>query len=711
MAVNVVLKSVWNDKGLKEAQSSFSKFGKNLTKVGATLAAVATGAAVAALVSAGKAAAEDAKSQALLAQQLRNTVDANDAMIASVEESIKQMQLSAAVADDVLRPAFAQLVRATGDVDQATRLMQIALDVSAGTGRDVNAVAIALSRAYQGNTTALSRLGIKAKDGVDVFAMLEEQFAGAAETAARNDPFQRLTIIFGELQEQLGQFLLPYLNNLADFFASQDFQVGFAELIEAIAITIEEFDRFFKQVSGTNALNFLQTRLTLIAGVLSTIAFAAGEVGETIQLLLQGKWQEAGRNVATFGNQLDTFTRNFNRRLDDARKRAQQSLVRTPTTLTGGGGFNFTKPDANVPKKETAAQKAAREQREGIEKAREIIAETAKELEALQAENTKELAKINADYLDKVAETNRDFAKRLADIVQQSQDRLRDAYRNAVAINISEIFGARTTQKITTEIKKIVGNIQTTITRETEETVGGSVDDLVTGLRNKLESSRQLLANSAALASAGFSQTFIEQVVGAGTDTGNELAKAILEATPETQNELRNLFIAVETQAETGMDALAKSIYEKAGLATRELKALYATTQSEQVEALLELKNELDKSLQETNEAFKAAVIELKDKLKAELAEIKTDISAVTAELQALLDKMSELSGVKIGIPDVVMPATPTPTKPTTGGTTINVIAKTDPTKSAAETGRQVAKVINKYTGRGGGLKIGQAAV
>lgn len=703
MAVNVVLKSLWDGKGLKNAQSAFDKFGKSIGKIGG---AIAAGLSIRALTEAARAATEDAKSQALLAEQLRNTVGANDEMIASVEQSIGAMQMSAAVADDVLRPAFAQLVRATGDVDQATRLMQIALDVSAATGRDVNSVTIALSKAYQGNTTALSRLGIKAQDGVDVFAMLEEQFAGAAETAARNDPFQRLTIIFGELEEQIGQMFLPYLNQIADYFSSADFSTAFASMSASIGEAIKSIDRLFMQVSGSNALTFFINLVDAAAVGLAEIAFVAGDAAKTIGMIFTGDFAGAGKQMSTFMNRYNRFVQDIYKAQDEAKARAAKS----------GGGSAFipkltptTKGGAKTTK-ETAAQKAAREQREGIEKARKIIEDTAKELEALQAENTKELAAINADYLDRVAETNKDFGKQLADIVQQSQDRLRDAYRNAVAVNISEIFGARTTQKITTEVKKIVGNIQTTITRETEETVGGSVNDLVAGLKDKLEKSRQLLANSAALASAGFSQTFIEQVVGAGTETGNELAKAILEATPETQKELSDLFKAVETESETGMDKLAKSIYEKAGLATTELKNLYNQTVIEQSEALKDLKDQLDKDLLETNQKFKDAVTKLKEQMMEDLAAIKTDISALKDEIQALIDKMNELAGIKVTAPSIpataapVIPTVPTtPNKPTVVNQNI-ITVKTDPTKSVSQTGAAISKAINKYTKGGGGL-------
>lgn len=705
--VRVVLKSVYDDKGIKNAQKAFDNIGKTLAKVGG---AVAAAFSVRAIANATRAAAEDAKSQALLAEQLRNTVGANEEMIGSVEESIAKMQLSAAVADDVLRPAFAQLVRATGDTAQATRLMDIALDVSAATGRDVNAVAIALSRAYQGNTTALSRLGIKAEEGVDVFAMLEEQFAGAAETAARNDPFQRLTIIFGELEEQIGQMFLPYLNEIADYFASADFQTAFASMAASIGEAIKQIDALFRQLTGSTALTFFINLVDAAAVGLSQIAFVAGDAARTIGMIFAGDFAGAGRQFSTFLTRYNQFVQEIYRKQDEAKARANR----------GGGGSAFVPTfTPTTPKGKTEQQKqkdAALENRlKELEKARNIINDANRELVELQREVTAEIAQLNADFADQVASTNAEFAKRLNDIVRDSQNRLRDVYKSAVSVNISDLFGERTTQKVKTEVSKLVNGIRTTIVRETEEITGGSVNDLVAGLTKKLSDSKQLLENASLLASKGFTQTFIEQVVGSGVETGNELAKAILESTPETQKELQDLFKAVENQAETGMDSLARSIYEKQGLATKELKDLYTETQQEQIAALKALQTELDKNLAEANTKFQDSVTKLKDQVKKDLGEITTDLGKFKTEIDTLFAKLTELETK--GVSGIVTPVTPIipeiPASAISGKaqTVVNVNVKTDSTQSPAMVGKQISRTINKYTTRGGGLRTGPASV
>ena len=742
--VRVVLKSVYDDKGIKNAQKAFDNIGKSIAKVGGAIAAAFS---IKALANFSRAAAEDAKSQALLAEQLRNTVGANEELIASVEQSISKMQMEAAVADDVLRPAFGQLVRATGDVTQATRLMDIALDVSAATGRDVNAVAIALSRAYQGNTTALSRLGIKAQEGVDVFAMLEEQFAGAAETAARNDPFQRLTVIFGELEEQIGQIFLPYLNQIADYFASADFQTAFTRMGVSIGEAVNQIDGLFRTLTGSNALTFFINLVDAAAVGLAQIAFVAGDAAKTLGMIFTGDFAGAGRQFSTFLTRYNKFVQDIYKAQDAATRRSATTgnsiFSSTIPSLggTGAGGRARSGPTAfeQTQKIIQNAQKKLREAQakysEAIAAARSAYDKAIVEAEKLYQETLTEATKRRDESLSEalkahaknVAGIQRDFAQRQADIIQQSIDRLRDAYSQAVRANVADLFGT--------------------------EAVGKSIDKLITNLRDRLTASRTLVANTALLASQGFSQTFLEQIVGSGLETGNELSKAILEATPETQRELQSLFGALESESETGMDSLAKTIFDKTGLATTELKKLFAQTQTDLVEALKqaqtdysEAQAEILKSFDETmteattrrDEAFAKALSSMNEALaeakdqyletvraireafEEEIKNLEGKLGGLGATVRQLLALLAGLQGGEIKIPTVTTPTFPTTVTPpiitpqpikTQPVVVINNNVKVDPTQSPSMTGAAISKAINKYIGGGGGLNRGIAAV
>ncbi len=77
----------------------------------------------------------------------------------AVEDYIANLQRVTGVLDDQLRPAFQQLLTATGSITKSQDALQTALNISAATGKSLTEVSAALTRGFSGNTTGLSRLG------------------------------------------------------------------------------------------------------------------------------------------------------------------------------------------------------------------------------------------------------------------------------------------------------------------------------------------------------------------------------------------------------------------------------------------------------------------------------------------------------------------------------------------------------------------------
>lgn len=215
-------------KTLDQASGKASRFGSTLNK-----ASVVAGAGLAALgaagVSAAKAAADDAAAADQLALALKNSTGASDEGVASVEDWISKTSAATAVADDQLRPALATLARATGDVSKSQDAMAVALDVSAATGKDVEAVSAALAKGYAGNTAALGRLvpgmdkAVLASGDMDkVMAELARTTGGAAAKSAKSAAGQMrgMEIAMGEAQEEIGAALLPAMSALAKLLSS-----------------------------------------------------------------------------------------------------------------------------------------------------------------------------------------------------------------------------------------------------------------------------------------------------------------------------------------------------------------------------------------------------------------------------------------------------------------------------------------------------------
>lgn len=216
-------------KAVGDAEGSLERLSGSFKKV-AAVTAVGVGAIAAGIGFAVKAAAEDQKSFELLNQALKANTDATSEQIKAIDGSIGAMSKQLGIADDQLRPAFANLARATGDVTKSQELLVLSTNISAATGKDLEAVSIALSKAYGGNVAGLQKLGIpldenliKTKDFNGAVEALSATFGGAAEVAAGTfeGKLSRLKIISGELVEQVGSYLLPIFTSLADIFLNK----------------------------------------------------------------------------------------------------------------------------------------------------------------------------------------------------------------------------------------------------------------------------------------------------------------------------------------------------------------------------------------------------------------------------------------------------------------------------------------------------------
>ena len=238
MATGAVIARIitqYSDKGSKAARRDIMRLGKDFDKFAGkvgkafTVAAVASAAFAAKVgVDAVKAAIEDQKSQALLANSLRNTVGATDDAIKSVEDYITAQQMLVGVSDTELRQSLITLTNVTGDLTQAQALQNVALDTAAGTTKDLQTVSLAIAKAYNGNIGALTKLGVsidkttvKNKDFKGAIDQVTKAYGGQALTAADTleGRLRKLQIAYGEILETLGYALLPVIQEFAEYIS------------------------------------------------------------------------------------------------------------------------------------------------------------------------------------------------------------------------------------------------------------------------------------------------------------------------------------------------------------------------------------------------------------------------------------------------------------------------------------------------------------
>jgi hypothetical protein len=238
MALAIPIISSFDDKGVSSAIKEFKNLESASDKIGfaaqkaakvAELGFLALGAAGLAtagfLLKAAKAAGEDEAAQVKLESQIRATVKVSDAQVDSIEKFIDKTQRAVGVSDDNLRPAFGRLLGATKDVREAQDLLNVALDLAAITGKDVETTSRAIARAQEGAYGPLDKLGLgyekgelKARGFEGTLKDLEVRFGGAALDKANTfeGTMSRLKVTLGELEESIGAKVLPILTDLAE---------------------------------------------------------------------------------------------------------------------------------------------------------------------------------------------------------------------------------------------------------------------------------------------------------------------------------------------------------------------------------------------------------------------------------------------------------------------------------------------------------------
>lgn len=269
--------------GLDDAERKTNSFGSSLgSMLGPALAgaAIAAGALAVKLgVDGVKAAMEDEAAAAKLAQTLNNLGLAH--ATGPVEDYISSLETEFGIADNQLRPAFDRLVRSTHDVNKAQELLSLSLDVSAGTGRDLQSVVMALGKAADGSTTGLARLGagldkatLASGDLDKITKALGDTFAGQASVKAGTlqGSLDRITLAADNLKEAFGLGVIDAFNNTSDT----------ADDLVSSLNDLEPVMRTLGASAGEGLMNFAKNMV--VVGAMAK-ALKGGDFGKLAELL------------------------------------------------------------------------------------------------------------------------------------------------------------------------------------------------------------------------------------------------------------------------------------------------------------------------------------------------------------------------------------------------------------------------------------------
>ena len=331
---NVAIDVVTTVKGTQNLDLAHKKLGSldtAVSKLGRTLAITFSATALAAFGNAAVTAfANDDKSAKILTQTLSNLGLAfNDVPVESFISKLSELN---GIAKTDLRTSFDTLVRQTLDTTKAQDLLNLSLNVSKGTGKDLSTVTTAISKAYGGNFTALSKLGAgltKADLASKNFELIQKKlaatFAGDAAVAANSyaGKIDRLKNSYEDFKISVGSGIVDAFSFATSSGGSIDkFQAGMASVATNIANTVRGVGVIIGYIDDAN------TKLAKTTGFSFTEAFKSffGLSGLAI-----AKLQSIGKDAKATATRAASGTANsqFDKAIKDSAKlqAAQKKLA------------------------------------------------------------------------------------------------------------------------------------------------------------------------------------------------------------------------------------------------------------------------------------------------------------------------------------------------------------------------------------------------
>jgi hypothetical protein len=259
------------DRGLKQGSASLDKFGKQAKSTSAQVgvsfrglgkaagaAGVAMGAAglASGLRDAVKAAGESEKVQSRLQAQLRASGISYRVHAGEIDKVIAKTSKLSALDDEDLGAALTNLVQRTGSLSQSYGLLGTASDLARAKNLDVAKAAELVGRVADGNVNALSRYGVKVREGAtaqEALAQVQRTFAGQAEAYGKTSAgaFDRLNVATGNLKEQIGAQLAPALaraaNAASSFLSDGGFQRALGSVRSAVQTAVASISSGFSR--------------------------------------------------------------------------------------------------------------------------------------------------------------------------------------------------------------------------------------------------------------------------------------------------------------------------------------------------------------------------------------------------------------------------------------------------------------------------------
>ena len=329
---DILIGSKFDAKGFKQAERAVDKLGKSVKGAAGALGLALSARAA---INFGKAAVKAFAEDEAAASRLAKTVDNLGLSFANAElaKFVEDLSMSSGVVDDKLRPALQGLLTTTGSVVNSQKLLKQAIDISAGSGVDLETVANDLAQAYVGNTkglkkynTGLTQAELKAASFEEIQKKLNEQFSGsnAAYLGTYAGKMQLLTTAAGEAKETIGGGLIEAFKILAGDTSINDLAAKMKTLATNIADFFRGLAQGFKDLA---AMPVIKQMLQLAGILLKILGKVAG--GVVSPFVTEGaRSRSSGLAPASANSHLASLSADANAKAAAAAEKAARARAR-----------------------------------------------------------------------------------------------------------------------------------------------------------------------------------------------------------------------------------------------------------------------------------------------------------------------------------------------------------------------------------------------
>ena len=234
-------------KAFKEADIAAVRLDKTIKKLARTFGVTLGAGAIAAY---GKAAVKAFAADEAAANRLATAVDNLGLSFSKVQvaDFISNLERTASIADDVLRPAFQSLLNITGSLTKSQELLTNAIQISRASGVDLATVVNDLGKGYVGITrglikynTGLTRAELQTKGFNEILGIMLAKSAGAAQDYLTTTSFKMDTLALASenAKETIGKGLVDAFARIGGGTEAKDAAKAIDNIAKAVnAVTL-----------------------------------------------------------------------------------------------------------------------------------------------------------------------------------------------------------------------------------------------------------------------------------------------------------------------------------------------------------------------------------------------------------------------------------------------------------------------------------------